>query len=71
MMKRLDKDRRAFDRMIAQGKSYESISRELESEGIILNAKTVYRYITGRETPPKSTKKAIARVLKCTVEEIY
>lgn len=70
-MKRIDKDRRAFDRMIAQGKSYESLSRDLEVEGVKLNARTVYRYITGKETPPKSTKKAIAKALNCAVEEIY
>ena len=70
-MKQIKVDNRAFARMTAQGKSYESISRELESEGLTLNARTVYRYITHKETPPKSTKKLIAKVLKCAVEEIY
>jgi hypothetical protein len=70
-MKKIRKDERAFDRMIAQNKSYESISRELYAMGVNLNARTVYRYITHKETPPKSTKKLIAKVLKCAVEEIY
>ena len=70
-MRAIKKDERAFQRMVAQGKSYESISKELEAEGIKLNARTIYRYITHKETPPKSTKKDIARVLKCAVEEIF
>jgi DNA-binding transcriptional regulator YhcF (GntR family) len=57
--------------MLAQGKSYESIAKELEAEGITLTARTVYRYITHKETPAKSTKKLIAKVLKCAVEEIF
>lgn len=70
-MRTIKKDERAFQRMIAQGKSYESLARELENEGLHLTARTVYRYITHRENPPKSTKKALAKVLKCAVEEIY
>lgn len=70
-MRQIKIDNRAFDRMIAQGKSYESISKELEAEGLTLTARTVYRYITHKETPAKSTKKLIAKVLKCAVEEIY
>jgi hypothetical protein len=57
--------------MIAQGKSYESIAKELQALGENLKARTVYRYITHKEIPPKSTKKLIAKVLKCAVEEIY
>lgn len=70
-MRAIKQDKRAFERMIAQNKSYESISRELYAMGVNLNARTVYRYITHKETPPKSTKKLIAKVLKCAVEEIY
>ena len=70
-MKQIKIDNRAFARMIAQGKSYESIAKELQSLGENLKARTVYRYITHKETPPKSTKKLIAKVLKCAVEEIY
>lgn len=70
-MRAIKQDKRAFERMIAQNKSYESISRELYAMGVNLSARTVYRYITHKETPPKSTKKLIAKVLKCAVEEIY
>ena len=70
-MRAIKQDKRAFERMIAQNKSYESISRELYAMGVNLNARTVYRDITHKETPPKSTKKLIAKVLKCAVDEIY
>ena len=58
-MRAIKKDERAFQRMIAQGKSYESISKELQAEGLTLTARTIYRYITHKETPPKSTVEEI------------
>jgi hypothetical protein len=64
-------DDRAMNRMKAQGKSYESLSQDLQAIGENLKARTVYRYITHKETPPKSTKKAIAKCLHCAVEEIF
>ena len=70
-MRVIKQDERAFKRMVAQGKSYESIAKELQTLGENLKARTVYRYITHKETPPKSTKKLIAKVLKCAVEEIF
>ena len=65
------KDQRAFNRMIAQKKSYASLAADLEKEGIILTPKKVYRYITHLDTPHKSIKKAIAKALLCSVEEIF
>lgn len=70
-MKAIKKDTRAFDRMIAQGKSYKSISEELARKGVNLSERTLYRYITHKETPSKAYKKAIADALNCGVMEIF
>ena len=70
-MRDIKKDTRAFDRMVAQGKSYKTLSQELIQYGETLNERTVYRYITHKATPPKSTKKAIAKALNCAVMEIF
>lgn len=70
-MRDIKKDTRAFDRMVAQGKSYKTLSQELIQYGETLNERTVYRYITHKTTPPKSTKKAIAKALNCAVMEIF
>lgn len=65
------KDTRAFDRMIAQRKSYASISQALAREGIALTPTKVYRYITHKENPHKSIRKALAKALGCAEEEIF
>lgn len=70
-MRKIKIDNRAVERMISQGKSYESISQELLTMGEELNARTIYRYLTHKQVPPKSTKKILAKVLKCAVEEIF
>ncbi|MBQ7913747.1 MAG: helix-turn-helix domain-containing protein [Clostridia bacterium] len=70
-MRAIKIDDRAFNRMQAQGKSYESLSLALKARGINIKASTMYRYITHKETPNKSVKKEIARALNCAVEEIF
>ena len=66
-----DKRTKAFERMIAQKETYATLSRKLRDRGYIFNERTVYRYITGKETPSKPIKKAIAEVLKCLVVDIF
>ena len=51
--------------------SYATLSRKLRDKGYILNERTVYRYITGKEVPSKPIKKAIAEVLRCLVSDIF
>lgn len=70
-MRAIKVDTRAFERMQAQGKTYESLSNALKTQGIEIKASTLYRYITHKETPNKSVKKAIAKALNCTVIEIF
>lgn len=70
-MREIKKDTRAYDRMIAQGKSYKSISDALVWQGVNVDARTVYRYITNRAVPSKHMQKAIAKVLNCSVKEIF
>ena len=65
------KDTRAFDRMIAMKESYTTLAEKLKQEGYTFNARTVYRYITGKEVPSKPIKKAIAKVLRCSAVEIF
>jgi hypothetical protein len=70
-MREIKKDTRAFDRMVAQEKTYKSLAEDLKQYGENLNERTVYRYITHKCVPSKSTKKAIAKALNCSVMEIY
>ena len=70
-MREIKKDTRAFDRMREQGKSYKTLAEDVLQYGEQLNERTMYRYITHKATPPKSTKKAIAKALKCGVMEIF
>lgn len=70
-MREIKKDTRAFDRMIAQGKSYKSISDELVTYGLNVAPRTLYRYITNIAVPPKHLQNAIAKVLNCGVKEIW
>lgn len=70
-MKVIKKDTRAFDRMVAQGKSYKSLSEGLAQQGVNLSERTLYRYITHKEEPSKALKKAIAKALNCGVMEIW
>ena len=70
-MKLVAKDTRAFDRMIEQKETYTTLSEKLRQEGYIFNARTVYRYITRKAMPTKPVKRAIAKVLRCLVSDIF
>jgi hypothetical protein len=70
-MKEIKKDTRAFERMVALNMTYASVSEKLAEDGTNVSAKTVWRYLVGRETPNKSMKKAIAKALNCGVKEIF
>lgn len=70
-MRAIKVDTRAIDMMKARGKTYESLSMALKTQGIELRAATLHRYITHKEVPNKSVKKAIAKALNCTVIEIF
>ena len=70
-MREIKKDTRAFDRMVAQGKSYKSISDELINYGVNVTPRALYRYITNIVVPPKHLQKALAKVLNCGVKEIF
>lgn len=70
-MREIKKDTRAFDRMIAQGKTYKSLAKDMEEGGVIVTERTLYRYITQKAVPSKSMKKAIAKALNCGVMEIF
>lgn len=62
---------KAFERMVEMQETYTTLSAKLRPEGYIFNARTVYRYITGKEMPSKPIKKAIAKVLRCLVNDIF
>lgn len=66
-----EKQTKVFRIMMDRHESYTSISEKLRQEGYIFNARTVYRYITGKEVPSKPVKKAIAEVLGCLVSDIF
>jgi hypothetical protein len=70
-MRPIKEDTRAFDRMIAQGKSYMTLAEALLQYGEEVTPRTVYRYITHKATPSKSMKKAIAKALNCGGAEIW
>jgi hypothetical protein len=70
-MRVIKEDTRAFDRMIAQGKSYKTLAEQLAQYGEEVTPRMVYRYITHKAVPSKSIKKAIAKVLNCGVKEIW
>lgn len=70
-MKAIKKDTRAFDRMVAQGKTYKTLAELVSQEGEVVNERTMYRYVTHKVTPSKAMKKAIAKALNCTVMEIF
>ena len=70
-MKPIKEETRAFDRMMAQNKSYKTLAEALAQYGEEVTARTMYRYITHKATPSKSMKKAIAKALNCTVMEIF
>lgn len=70
-MREIKKDTRAFDRMMAQNKSYKTLADALSQYGEEVTPRTVYRYITHKATPSKSMKKAIAKALNCGVAEIW
>lgn len=62
---------KAFECMLDRQETYATISRKLRDKGYILNERTVYRYITGKEVPSKPIKKAIAEVLRCLDSDIF
>lgn len=62
---------KAFERMLDMQETYTTLSEKLKPEGYVFNARTVYRYITGKEVPSKPIKKAIAKVLRCLVSDIF
>ena len=70
-MRPIKEDTRAFDRMMAQNKSYKTLADALSQYGEEVTPRTVYRYITHKATPSKSMKKAIAKALNCGVAEIW
>lgn len=70
-MKAIKKDTRAFDRMVAQNKTYKILAELVSQEGEVVNERTMYRYVTHKVTPGKAMKKAIAKALNCTVMEIF
>lgn len=70
-MKVIKKDTRAFDRMVAQGKSYKTLAEVVSKEVEPLNERTMYCYITHKAVPSKAIKKAIAKALNCGVMEIW
>jgi hypothetical protein len=57
--------------MVAQGKTYKSLAKDLEKESLSVTERTLYRYITQKAVPSKSMKKAIAKALNCSVMEIF
>ena len=70
-MRVIKEDTRAFDRMMAQNKSYKTLAEALAQYGEEVTPRTVYRYITHKAVPSKSMKKAIAKALNCGVAEIW
>ena len=70
-MRFIEKDERAIARMGELGETYQTLSDKLKTQGLTINAKTLYRYITRKETPSKSIKKEIATALKCLVSDIF
>ena len=70
-MRVIKEDTRAFDRMMAQNKSYKTLAEALAQYGEEVTPRTVYRYITHKAVPSKSMKKAIAKALNCGVTEIW
>ena len=71
-MKVIKEDTRAFDRMLAQNKSYKTLAEDVAQRiGEEITPRTMYRYITHKAVPSKSMKKAIAKALNCGVTEIW
>ena len=62
---------KAFERMVEMRETYTTLAEKLKPKGYIFNARTVYRYITGKEVPSKPSKKAIAEVLGCLDSDIF
>lgn len=62
---------KAFERMVELKETYTTLSEKLKNEGYVFNARTVYRYITGKEAPSKPIKKAFAKVMRCLVSDIF
>ena len=70
-MRFIEKDERAITRMSERGETYQTLSEKLKGYGLNVAPKTLYRYITRKETPSKSIKKTIASALNCLVSDIF
>ena len=62
---------KAYKRMVEMGETYTTLVRKLRMYGLELEARTVYRYVTGKDVPSKEIKKALAKVLRCLVSDIF
>ena len=70
-MRTIEKDERAKRRLEELGETYQTLSEKLKDYGLNVSPKTLYRYVTRKETPSKSIKKTIATALKCLVSDIF
>lgn len=62
---------KAYKRMVEMGETYTTLVRKLRMYGLELEAREVYRYVTGKDVPSKEIKKALAKALRCLVSDIY
>lgn len=62
---------KAYKRMVQMGETYTTLVRKLRMYGYELDAKTVYRYVTGKDVPSKEIKIALAKALRCLVSDIF
>lgn len=62
---------KAYKRMVEMGETYTTLVRKLRMYGLELEAREVYRYVTGKDVPSKEIKIALAKVLRCLVSDIF
>lgn len=62
---------KAYKRMVEMGETYTTLVRKLRMYGLELEAREVYRYVTGKDVPSKEIKKALAKALRCLVSDIF
>lgn len=62
---------KAYKRMVEMGETYTTLVRKLRMYGLELEAREVYRYVTGKDVPSKEIKKALAKALLCLVSDIF
>lgn len=70
-MREIKKDDRAIERMRQLKLGYAQLAERLKLQGLDLSTRTVFKYMTHRDTPNKSVKKEIARALDCLVSDIF